>query len=1055
MKKLLLMSLLWVWLMPAAMAQQQVSGKVTDYSTGESLPGVNILLKGTTTGTITDIDGNYRLEVPGNEAVLVFSFIGYEGSEVTVGSQRSINVQLMPDLTTLDEVVVTGYGTMRRSDMTSAQTTISSEAIEKTINTSIEQALQGRAAGVYVTQNTGAPGGGISVNIRGINSINGNTEPLYVIDGVQIQGSRVEYGSASSSNPLSALNPSDIESMEILQGPSATAIYGSRATNGVVLITTKRGKAGTMKVNYNYLHSIQTPPENLKVMNLRQYAQMNKEYHEIEGGTTPEEFLDPSLLGEGTDWQKELFNTAPMNKHTLSFSGGTEKTTYYLSGEYLDQEGIAIGSGFNRYSVRLNLDNKPNEWLSVGANFNFAQTKTELNTTQDDIIQRALQLTPQVPVKNLDGTWGGGNEENGANEFTPVNPIALVALNTNEETKRQFLGGLNLGVNITKDLVFRTSFNTDLGFINRMNFQPAYNFGAGNQSRPSTTLDERSSTNTYWNWSQQLQYIKQFNKHSINLMVTHEAQESTWKNLSAGRRDFVVDDIIDLNMGDESNMTNSGGQGDWAMESYLGRIIYNFDERYIVQGAFRADGSVNFGPENRWGYFPSLSAAWRVSEEHFFNVPFINDLRLRYEIGLTGNQGDGGRIYSQLTPNLTEWGSGYLPSRYANQGLKWEETKTNNFGLNLAILNNRVQLEADYYIKQTDNLLLENPLPWYMGTNNDTQGRIQAPTVNIGGLENKGWSFTINTVNIDNSKIRWESNLNLSHFKTKVTEFYSDAAVINRVTQALDGQSGVAWTQRSVVGKSPWLFYGYVQEGIFQSREELENSALTAVNGEELAIGENSIWVGDVKFKDVNRDGMITEEDQTFIGNPWPKLIAGFSNTLSYKGFDLSIFITGTFGNDVYNYVAFKNTNPNNVNLSRNFLVDAFDFARVAYDDQGEPYLLNPGTEIARIDPTSLNDNFNRHTSKYVEDGSFVRIKNISLNYNFPESLIGRQGVVRGLRIGVSAQNVFTFTKYTGYDPEVGAYVGANADPNTQAIGVDNGRYPTTPIYSVSVGIDF
>ncbi|AHM60887.1 TonB-dependent receptor plug [Flammeovirgaceae bacterium 311] len=1045
-KSLLLMMLLY--LCGAAYAQQTIRGRVTSAGDAEGLPGVTIVVKGTSTGTVTDIDGNYSLQVPNANATLVFAFTGYERQEVPVNNRTTINVTLSEDVAVLDEIVVTGYGEIRRSEVTGAQTTIGAQEIQKSVNTTIEQAIQGRAAGVYVTQNSGQPGGGISVNIRGINSITGNTEPLYVIDGVQISGG----GTTNSSNPLSGLNPADIESMEVLQGPSATAVYGSRATNGVIVITTKRGKSGDVRVNYGYQYSLQTPPQNLEVMNLRQYAQMFNEFKTIAGGSFRDDFLDPSLLGEGTDWQDELFNNAPMNKHQLSLSGGSEKTTYYLSGEYLNQDGIALGSGFDRYSMRLNVDNKAREWLSIGANINVSQTNEKLATSQDNIIGGVFQLPPHIPVTNLDGTWAGGNTDNSAAEqFTPPNPIALAELNTNEITRRQFLGGLNVGVDIIEGLQFRTTFNTNLGFSNATNFRPSYRFGS--QVRPNTRLDNTSGTNTYWNWNQMLQYNKQFGKHGINAMVSHEAQASTWQNISAGREGFVVNDLIDLNLGDPNQASNEGGQGDWAMESYLGRIIYNFNEKYILQGAFRADGSVNFGPDNRWGYFPSLSAAWRVSEESFFNVPFINDLRLRFETGLTGNQGGGQGIYGTLGSGVTTWGTGFLPNSYANPSLQWEDTQTNNLGLNLSFFKNKIQIEADYYVKNTENLLLRNPLPWYMGTNG--AGSVASPWVNIGSLQTKGWGLAFNTINMDKGGFQWTTNLNLSHFRTEVTEFYSDAAIISRTSWWMDD-----WTQRSVVGEQPWFFYGYVEEGIFQSVEELENSALPADNtGAERAIAENSIWVGDIKYRDINGDGVINQDDQTNIGSPWPKLFAGFTNSFSYKGFDLSILITSTYGNDIYNMVRYQNSQPNNINVGRNLLIGAFDYARVAYAeddvDQANPYLLNPGTTVARMAPTDENDNYNRHTNKYVEDGSFIRLKNISLNYNLPSSIVGRQNVIKGARLGVSAQNVATLTNYSGYDPEVGAYVGGNASADNQAMGVDNGRYPLTPVYTLSLGIDF
>jgi TonB-linked SusC/RagA family outer membrane protein len=1042
-RSLCLIAMLLFVTVGAALAQRQaITGKVTD-DAGRGMPGVNILLKGTTTGTTTDAEGAFSIEAGPND-ILVISFIGYASQEITVGSQTSLNVALQEDLKTLEEVVVVGYGEMRKGDVTAAQTSISSKELNRTINTSLEQAIQGRAAGVYVTQNSGAPGAGISVNIRGINSINGSNEPLYVIDGVQIQGSALPGGS----NPLATLNPNDIEDMQILQGPNATAIYGSRGTNGVVLITTKRGKSGEVRISYDYTYSLQTAPEKLEIMNLRQYAQMDLEYKAIAGGDPREEFLDPSILGEGTNWQDELFKSAAMQKHQLSLSGGTEKTTFYLSGERMKQDGVALGSGFERSSVRLNLDNKPRKWLSLGANLNFAQTDTRLSTTQSNIIVNAIQMAPNISVKNLDGTYGGGNIQNsGAEQFLPPNPIGLAQLTTNDLTQRTFLGGLNAEVTILKGLSLTTNFNTNIGFSNSTFFLPTYKFGY--QENKVARLQNNHNFNTYWGWSQTLQYQNQFGKHHLNVMVTHEAQESTWKNLMAERRGFTSNDVIDINAGDQNLDDTGGGQGDWAMESYLGRLNYNFSERYILTAAIRADGSVNFGANNRWGVFPSLSAAWNVAQEAFFQVPFINDFRIRFETGLTGAQGSSGAIYGTLSAGPTAWGTSFIPNRYPNPDFKWEETSTNNFGLNLGLFENRLQIEADYYIKNTNNLILQSSLPWYMGTNGNTS--IAAPFVNVGSLENKGWSASVTAVPVNNGALRWETSINVSQFKTEIKELTTGQSQIDKINWWMSN-----WTQRTVVGESPWMFYGYIEEGVFQSVEELENSALPADNnGVEFPIAENSIWVGDIKYKDVNGDGIINGKDQTFIGNPWPKLFAGWNNNFSYKGFNLNILVTCSYGNDVYNYIRKENSNPNNINLGRNMFLTTFDYAKVATDENGNPYLLNPGTNVARMSGGNKNNNFDRHTDKFVEDGSYVRVKNISLTYNLPASLISKQNLIKNVRLGASVQNAFTITGYSGYDPEVGSYVGPNANTANAAVGVDYGRYPLTPVYSFNVGIDF
>ncbi|MGZ8538268.1 MAG: SusC/RagA family TonB-linked outer membrane protein, partial [Flavisolibacter sp.] len=702
--------------------ERTITGTVLDDKQAP-LAGATVTVKGTKQATTTDADGKFTINLPQNSRTLVVTFVGMQKTEITVGNSSIVSVSLSPASGTMSDVVIVGYGRTRRANLTSAQTTVGVKEIEKTVNTTIEQAIQGRAAGVYVTQNSGQPGGGISVTIRGISSINGNTEPLYVVDGVQMQGG----GTANSSNPLAGINPNDIEDMQILQGPSATAIYGSRASNGVILITTKRGKNGDFKINFNTQYNIQTPPKRVEVMDLPQYAQMQIEYKAIAGGTVREELLDPSILGPGTDWQKELFNNASMQKHQLSLSGGSNNTTYYMSGEYLDQEGVAEGSGFKRYGFRMNVDNKPREWMNIGANLSFNQTDESLTTSQENVIIRSIQLSPEVPVKNLNGTWGGGDLTNPAHQFSPVNPIAISQLVTNTNVRRQFLGGLNLGFNLAKGLVFRTAFNTSLGFGNSTLFMPTYSIGWA--VNPTASLMNGTSQSTYWNWNQLLDYNKQFGKHNVGIMFSHESQSSNWKNVNGTRTGFLTNDIFDLNAGNATTATNTGGSDNWAMESYFGRVSYNYENRYIVQGTVRSDGSVFFGSDKRWGTFPSVSAAWRISNEEFFNVPWMSDLKLRLETGLTGNQGwSKSAIYSALSAGATPWGTGFLTGAYANPTFQWEETRTDNIGLNVGLLKNKIALEFDYYIKYTDNLIMPASLPWYMGTAGTAS--IQAPMVN-------------------------------------------------------------------------------------------------------------------------------------------------------------------------------------------------------------------------------------------------------------------------------------------------------------------------------------
>ncbi len=1034
------------------MAQNTLLTGVVTSDDGEPLPGVTILVKGSTVGTSSDIDGYYEINVNTDDA-LVFSFIGFQTQEYEVGNRSVLDVILRMDAQNLDEVIVTGYASIKRSDMVTAHTSLDAEDLNKTINQTVEQALQGRAAGVQVTQNTGQPGGGISVNVRGISTINGNTQPLYVVDGVQMQVDQVEAGASSASNPLSGLNPSDIESMEVLTGPVATSLYGSRATNGVIVITTKSGEAGEMRIKYDYTISQQAQPNFLDMMNLSEYAAMAKEYYDIEGGDLPGYFEDPSILGAGTNWQDELFNSAIMQKHNIALSGGTEKSRYYLSGEYFDQEGVAIGSGFKRYSSLLKVDNQLSDRLNVSAKINLSQTDTKLITGQENIISTALRMTPNVPVRNFDGSFSGGNLENtSAQQFLPPNPIGLAEITTNEQLRRRALAGLSFNLKIIEGLNFIASVNGDIQHTEGTYFQPEYKFGF--QERTTATLAERANSSNYWNLQQMLTYNKGFGDHSLNVMALHEAQKSQWKNLSSSISDFVSSQVVDLNLGNSETATVGGGKGSWAQESYLGRLNYNFKERYYLMSAVRADGSSNFGSNNKWGVFPSASVAWRVSKEPFFNTKVVNELRLRFETGITGNQGGGGFIYGTLGTWTTPWGTGFALNRYSNPDLKWEETTTRNFGLDVSLLESRFQVEFDYYVKETDELLTEAANPDYLGVTGS--GGIGNPFVNVGSLRNKGWTIQLETQNINTRDFSWSTNFNFSTVDSEILSLNTSSGFYDRTSWWMNN-----WTQRSAVGQAPWLFYGYVEDGLYESVEQLENAALPVDNnGNKLPIAEDGIWVGDVKYVDISGpdgvpDGIIDTHDQTYIGNPNAKYTFGLTNSFSYKGFDLSVLLTGAFDYDVYNYTAYEATAPNNINLSRNFLNSAYEYARIGVDDSGNTVITNSGTDVPRINVDDLNGNYSRHSTRFVEDGSFVRIKNITVGYNLPASMIRKSGFMNSMRISLSAQNIYTFTNYTGYDPEIGAYTDRNVSASNQAIGVDNGRYPSVALYTASVGIQF
>ncbi|MES2882931.1 MAG: SusC/RagA family TonB-linked outer membrane protein, partial [Bacteroidota bacterium] len=606
---------------------------------------------------------------------------------------------------------------------------------------------------------------------------------------------------------------------------------------------------------------------------------------------------------------------------------------------------------------------------------------------------------------------------------------------------------------LAKGLVARTSFNANVNYGTTAYYQPTYAIGWSVNARAS--LQAGRTQSSYWNWNQLLEYTKQLGKHNFTVMASHEAQASNWSNLYGTRMDFFTNDIKDLRAGAQATATNDGGSDNFAMESYLGRFNYNYDNRYLLTATYRRDGSVFFGDKKRWGAFPSISAAWRVNQEKFFNVPAISELKLRLETGYTGNQGwSKSAIYSALNAGATPWGTGFLVNAYSNQDFQWEETRTDNIGLNVGFLKNRILVEFDYYIKHTNNLIMPASLPWYMGVAGTAS--IQAPMVNAGNLKTNGWSFNLTTTNISNKTFRWETNFNLSHFKSEIKSLNSDAAFFERQQWWLNQQD--PWTQRSAIGMQPWLFRGYKVEGIFQSVEEINSSAVPVDNnGVRRPTQQNGgIWVGDIKYKDINGDGKIDVLDKTFIGNPWPKLFGGFTNSFAYKNFDLSVLITATYGNDIYNFTAWENSNPNNINLGRNMLTQALGYAKITTDATGKTYLLNPTTTVPRIiSGADVNGTYARITDRFVEDGSFVRLKNVSLSYNVPQSLLNRTKVIRGLRATIGAQNLFTLTNYSGFDPEVGAYVGRDASTSTQAIGLDYGRYPLTPIYTFSVNVNF
>lgn len=1002
-----------------------VEGTVTDANDGSTLPGVNIIVQGTTVGTSTNMDGQYSLNAPTANDTLVYSFIGYETQRIPIDGRSTIDVEMELASIEGEELVVVGYGTQRREDLTGSVSSVSAEDMENAVTSTFDQALQGRTAGVMVMKNSGKPGAGVSIQIRGVNTLMSSSEPLYVIDGVPMSGE-----SDGVTNPLATLNPSDIKSIDILKDASAAAIYGSRAANGVVLISTKRGEAGDVRVNYDAYVGMQQLPNKLDVMNLRQYAEYRNQLSEVVGWGSQPEFADPSILGEGTDWQDVLYRDAPMTKHNISVSGGNEQTQYMLSAGFFDQEGIAIESDFQRYSVRLNLDNQPTTWLQVGTSLNLSRTNENINVSEDDIINLAIRQSPDIPVRYPDGSWGGPSQS----EFTLDNPVALARLNTNEQKRSQVIGNLYATLDILDNLTLRNELNGTFGYDNSYVFNPTYEFNA--RVNDLNSASRNSSNNTFWQVKNYLNYVDSYKSLNINAMAGHEVQVSEWEGLSGSRERFPTNNIQELSAGDAQTAQNGSYAGSNSMESFFARLNLNYDSRYMLTGNIRADGTSNFAEQNRWGYFPSVAAAWRVSNESFMqDIDFIDELKLRGGYGYVGNQNiPTNRFIDTFSIVETQWGNGVRPTNLGNPGLLWESTESINAGLDLSILNQRVTLAVDAYIKRTHDLLTDVPLPLLAGTSGN--GSINSPIDNIGQLENKGLEFSLNTINMQGD-FRWESDLVFSMNRNTVTELKSDGSIIDRQINFFDTAT------RTIVGEPVGQLFGYIAEGVFVDAEDIRSHA-TQNDAIDPTAG---VWPGDLKFKDINGDGEIDEQDRTILGNPMPDFQYGITNRFYYKNFDLSVFVNGNYGNEIFNQVRRQNEDPAS---DYGMLASVFNYARLdPYDTDAnvdDVVVTNPGTDIPRITSSDPNNN-QRVSSRFVEDGTYLRIQNITLGYSLPSDL-GSQIGIRNLRIYASVENLHTFTSYSGYDPEIGSQT---SDP--LLMGIDNGRYPSQRTFTLGINV--
>ena len=1058
---------------------KKVTGTVSDAD--GPIIGATVRVKGSTVGAVTDLDGKFSIDVPAG-ATLEISYVGYDTKVVKVGNQSVIDVVLSQDAEALEEVVVVGYGTMKKSDLAGASASMDEKAIKGANITNIDQSFQGRVTGVTAVQTSGAPGSSSSIRVRGQATINAGAEPLYVIDGVIAQGSgnqsgaslglgdALGNGSVSTVSPLATINPADIVSMEILKDASATAIYGAQGANGVVLITTKRGKAGEAKFTYDGSVSVHRQMKRLELLNLRDFAEFYNDMAAQGEISNPDEtYSDPSILGKGTNWQDAVFRTAWQHQHQISAQGGTETVKYYLSGGFMDQEGTIIGSNFNRYSFRANIDAQLKKWMKVGLNVSYTRTKDDLKLADSDegLINYSLTTPPDIQIYDVNGEYSHVSKEG----FTSPNPIAM-AMKDDITLKRQNLNG-SVFADITpiQHLTWHTELGFDLGWSDAQTYNPIIDLGTWKRSNNQGRNQKNSSK--FWSLKNYITYSNTFGKHSITAMVGQEAWESNYDYISIFNTNLPNDLIHNPALGDGDPQIGRGW-GSSSMASFFTRETYSYDDRYLATYTYRYDGSSNFGPNKRWAGFHSLAVAWRFSNEEFikkFTEGWLSNGKLRIGWGQTGNSNIGGYKWgSAMSVMDTGLGVSYRPANLKNADIKWETQEQWNIGLDLSFLRDRIGLVLDWYKKTSKDMLMQLTLPSIMGTSGNGSSALAAPWGNYGDIENTGFEIALNTKPIMTANFTWSSDFQISFNKNKLKSLSGSTALTGY------GQ----WTDvvsRSVPGESLFNFYGYQVEGVYQSFEDILNSPVNTLQQNNPIVKtydeegnlikqewntdpskynpRNTVWVGDLKFKDVNKDGIIDENDKTNIGSPLPKFTFGWNNTFTYKNFDLNIFINGSYGNKVGNYMKMKLTHMNSP--WSNQLTDVKSRTRLVpadgvyadnwyYDITNVVAANQSSTPRASINDPNDNDVW---SSRYIENGSYLRLKAITLGYTFDRKLIQKIGLTN-LRLTLNATNLFTITPYDGYDPEIGASTASN-----NVFGLDNGRYPSPTSFTFGLNVSF
>ncbi len=1010
-----------------AMAQNvQVSGTVVDIK-GEPIIGATVSVAGTSTGAVTDLDGRFQVNAPKGKT-LTITYVGYKSQEVKITEQKDLDITLVEDSKSLDDVVVVGYGVQKKSSLTSAISSVKADDLVATSITSFDQGLQGRASGVVVLNTSGQPGGATSIRIRGTSSINGNNEPLYVIDGIPIisDASSITTSTLKSPalNPLTSINPNDIESIEVLKDASATAIYGARGANGVVLVTTKQGKKGKAKVSFGARVSMQQVARKMDMLNAYQLAELANEVSDNDGIERKAIFAGlNNLKRNSTDWQDEIFRTAPMQNYDINVSGGTENTSYLVSGNLLLQDGIIIGSDYGKGSVRVNLGQTINKWLklNVASNTSYAHSNGVVTNSEgsfaSSITSWALEMNPGLPVYNADGTYVYENNTANPNVGNPVQD-AYEAKNTS--TTFRTINNASLEWTPIEGLMLKSSIGIDYFNIKDQAFAPATIKRAESNSGYAQ-VGHRDAYN--WIWENTATYNRQFGKHGLTGLVGMTAQKFRSETTSVATADFE-DGFLGYNSiqsGSQKQLAQTGIT-EWQMLSYLARVNYNYADRYLLTLTGRVDGSSKFGRGNKYGFFPSASAAWRISEENFMKAQdVVSNLKLRMSYGVVGNEGipaysSQGLMYNaEAYVGNNEIIKGQTPYTISNQDLKWETTTQYDLGLDLGFLNNRLNITFDYYLKKTHDLLLNMPVAYHTGYDSVMK--------NVGDLENKGFDLTLNAVPFA-GRFTWNMDLTMGYNANKITNLAGS-------TEDLHGTSilGITYWTCITEGKPIGTLYGYKCDGIVQLNED--PSKIPFFTGKTLTYGDR-------KYVDKNKDGVINEEDLYELGNANPDFTYGFNNTFSYRFKDhsmlaLTVYLQGVVGNQIVNFNKFSLESLNGYKNNSTSVLNRWT-------------VDNPTNEMPRATTKSAGNILSDH---YVENGDYLRVKDITLTYTFNRNIL-KSFLCEGLSVFVSAKNLHTFTSYTGYDPEVSRF--AN---NNLSMGADYGAYPISRSYEFGIKLNF